>query len=31
MDNEFCLEHKESEVPEGYPGKMSNPQFKKVG
>lgn len=29
MGNEFCLEPTESEVQEGYPGKMSNTQFKK--
>lgn len=29
MENELCLEPKESEVQEGYPGKMSNTQLKK--
>lgn len=29
MENEFCLEPKESEVQEGYPGQMSNTQLKK--
>lgn len=29
MGNEFCLESKESEIQEGYPGKMPTTQFKK--